>query len=59
MKKTLLSILALFAFMLSYSQEEIQTDKVLLNDGHVMLGKVVKQDDSVISFIRAVSCQRE
>lgn len=53
MKKTLLSILALFAFMLSYSQEEIKTDKVLLNDGHIMLGKVVKQDDSVISFIRA------
>jgi len=53
MKKTLLSILFAFAIVFAYSQDEVQTDKVLLNDGHVMVGEVVKQDDSVITFIRA------
>jgi len=50
MKKSILSILAALTLIISYGQEE-KVDKILLNDGHVMQGEVIKQDDAVLTFI--------
>lgn len=50
MKKTLFTISALLCFLFSFGQEEMKSDKILLNDGEVLQGEVIKKDDAIVTF---------